>query len=115
MSFPAGNFGSAVVDGAGAATVYVFGPRRVGTYWLVEQVILKGEPQGGTVACEAVLYRSSITPGAIMGTSLIASDDTMVGRGDQLWPGDQLIVVGSGLLPGSRFNVNMTCREIAGV
>jgi hypothetical protein len=112
-AFPAGNYGFAVVDGTGTATVTVIGPRRIGTYWQIGQVILKGTPAGGSTGCNATVYRGAAIPSAVMGSSLIANADTLMGGiGDQLFPGDQLVVVATGLTPATRYYVTLFAREL---
>jgi len=114
-AFPAGGFGYAVVDAGGNATVSVRGPHRTGTYWQIGQVILKGTPAAGVTGCSATVYRSAAIPGAVMGTSLVANADTLFGGiGDQLFPGDQLVVVAAGLTPATLYYVTMMARELDG-
>jgi hypothetical protein len=108
---PFSQYGQATAAGDGTATVFVPGPR-LGVL-SIGQVILSGTPAGGAVACVATIYRSAIIPGQIMGRSLIANADTLVGHpGDELTPGDQLVAVFSGLAAASFVSVNMRGREV---
>lgn len=108
-----GQSGQAVADAGGTARVFVFGPRRVGTLWRIGQVILRGTVATATTACTANVYRTAEIPGLLLGTSLLGNADTMTGLpGDELSPGDQLLVICSGLVPGSTYFVNMTGVEV---
>jgi hypothetical protein len=105
--------GSAIADAAGGATVYVNGPRRNGSTWLIGQAVIRSTAQGGQVPCTAEFYRAAIVSSALLGTSVNADADTMEGLpGDQLAQGDQLIVVFAGCVPGTPCNVNIRGEDV---
>lgn len=106
--------GSGVANAAGRADVWVRGPHRVGTTWELGQAVLSAEADPAADSCEARLYRGFELPTQLVGTSVVADADTMEGLpGDQLAPGDQLLVVFTGLVPGSTARVNIRGRELA--
>lgn len=107
---PFGEYGSATAAGDGTATVYVRGPR-IGRLQ-IGQVVLQATAAGGSTGCTAELYRSAELPGLLLGQSLVADADTLFGAaGDELSPGDQLVVAFAGCAPGTTCNVNMRGTE----
>lgn len=105
--------GSAVVAADGSAIVTVPGPHRVGTTWQLGQAVLSATVFAVSDPCEARLYRSFVHPSQLLGTSVTADADTMEGLpGDILSPGDNLVTVFTGCLPGSTATVNIRGYEI---
>lgn len=98
---------TATTDGAGGATLRINGPQRMGLVRELSQVVINSTKTATGALPTAALYKSQVIRSQLIGESRAADKVTFEGfAGDQLYHGDQLIVVVAGAQPATTVTVN---------
>lgn len=102
-----------VASGAGAVTLIIPGPHRIGYRWNLATLVLRS-PKPAVDYPQAAVYLSAITPSALLGESRTADKVTFDASTDVMRPGDQLIIVFTNVAPAGLAVANLYAVEVEG-
>jgi hypothetical protein len=93
----------AIANGSGVATARIEGPNSAAGLWMIRSCQVQST---SALRCEAKVYRSIVSPSAVIGQTRDGRADSATGV-DEIRPGEAIIVVWTGCTPAAVCTVSI--------
>lgn len=94
---------TATALGTGVATARIEGPNSAAGLWRISSMQVQST---SVLRCEAKVYRSLVSPSAVIGQTRDGRSDSALGA-DEIRPGESIIIVWTGCTPGAVCTASM--------